>query len=330
MALYLHVTQDAGAVILFDRTPKEIRFLATNSLESCIAIMAKGKNGIALVHDSGKLTDASVKKIFQLIGEIEFWTTAFYPKADQVYQELNLQAYQAQFGAQGIYPTHFARISKIMSSMLQPGSKGHLPQGSYHEVNEEERMAAMDRDGKVYTRGSQFTAGPYVQPDLDLRAAISSLGHLKSPINCDLQFDGEKTSRLPELPMPIEVIKTLFGNEKIIRKLCFHYEKAKQEHSDYLDRLKEIMEKYKAGSAEQALRSAASLGKDQDVEFLVKKAGVNINEQGQKTGKTALHFAAANGHLLTFAILKALGAKDDIPDLKQVTAASILERQLKE
>jgi hypothetical protein len=43
MALYLHVTQDAGAVILFDRTPKEIRFLATDGLESCIAIMARGK-----------------------------------------------------------------------------------------------------------------------------------------------------------------------------------------------------------------------------------------------------------------------------------------------
>jgi hypothetical protein len=213
--------------------------------------------------------------------------------------------------------------------MLQPGSKGHLPQGSYHEVNEEDRMAAMDRDGKVYTRGSQFAAGPYVQPDLGLRAAISSLGNLKSPINCDLQFDGEKTSRLPELPMPIEVIKTIFGNEKIIQDLCHHYEKAKKEYSDYLDQLKEIMKKYKADSAGLALRSAASQGKDQDVEFLVKKAGVNVNEQGQKTGKTALHFAAENGHLSTFAILKVSGAKDDIPDLKHVTAASILEQIFK-
>ncbi len=327
--MYFHVTQDAGAVILFDRTPKKIQFLVTNGIESCTPIMAKGTHGIAMVHDSGRLTDESIGKIFKMIGDIEFWTTACYPKSDKNYRKLNPKAYQEQFGEQGIYATNFARISKIMESIVKPGSKGYLPKDSYHAVTKKDRMVAFDREGNVYTQPEQCVASPVVQPDLELRVVINSLRMINYPFDCDLQYDGEKISSHPVLPVPIAGIRAVFASEKLILELCDDYEKHQKDYAALLNRVKTVVSKYKADSAGHALRCAASQGKDDDVKFLAGEVGVDVNEQGAKTGKTALHFAASNGHITTFAILKCLGAEDDIQDVKHVTAASIIEQKLK-
>lgn len=321
--MYFQVTQDAGAVILFDRTPKNTHFLVTNGIESCTVIMAKGTNGIAMVHDGGRLKDESIRNIFRRIGDIDFWTTACFPNADKRYRELNAKAYQEQFGNRGIYATNFARITQIMDSIVKPGSKGYVPKGSYHAVTEKDRMVAIDREGNIYTQPELCVKKPVVQPDLELRVVINSLRMIYYPSDCDLQYDGEKISPHPKLPFSIEFIREAFANEKLILDLSDDYEKYQKKYADLLSRINTVISKYKANSAGHALRHAASQGNDDDVKFLVGEAGVDVNEKGATSGQTALHFAASQGHTSTYATLLSLGAEDDIQDFKQVTPASI-------
>lgn len=334
-SMYLQVTQDAGAVILFDRTPKQLQVLFTNNLASCIAIMAKGELGVALLHDGGKLSEESIQKVFKLIGKIEYWTTAFYPYADQEYKEqVSLKVHQEKYGEKGIYATNFERINQIMSAILSPESKGYIPQGIYHPATA--RMAAIDREGNIYTQNNQFKIPllRFEQPDFAVRETINQLknGYISAGeyFDCDLQYDGEKKSPLPKLPIPIEEYKKLYASNPHIMKVCENFERFKKEYSEFVSRhttqVNTLLKKYKANSKGQALRRAANAGEDLDIRFLVKKAGADVNEQGPESGKTALHIAASKSLISTILLLKSLGAKDDISDFENITAASLLEK----
>src|SRR5579872_994574 len=95
---YVKVAQDSAALILNKTTPQTLHYLFTKGLETCIVIMAKGKAGVALIHDGGRLTEKSIKDVFRRIGPLEFWATSANPNADTILlSEAGSDAYNAVY-----------------------------------------------------------------------------------------------------------------------------------------------------------------------------------------------------------------------------------------
>lgn len=83
-------------------------------------------------------------------------------------------------------------------------------------------------------------------------------------------------------------------------------------------KLQHIVRMYQADNINHALRSAAAKGNLEHVKYLAKYA--DINEQGGKSKKTALHQAALNGHKDIMDCLIKYGADKDLKDIDNKTA----------
>jgi hypothetical protein len=150
---YVHVVM-GGAAILFNATaPKTLHYLFTNGLTTCIAFMAKGKNGVALIHDPFHLTKNSIKDVIQKIGTLEFWATSINPNADREFlktatdEQLTISD---KIG--GIYRAHMNKIHQIMTA-IDAKAKQKQPCGSdYFKASE--GWVSIDRNGEIYTQSN--------------------------------------------------------------------------------------------------------------------------------------------------------------------------------
>ena len=233
---YIHVVQD-GAAILSNKTTKNIHYLFTNGLESCIAIMAKGEHGVALLHDGGRLTKNSIKDIFQRIGTLEFWVTSAYPSADQEYSAFLPDIYLEKYGKTGgIYLTKIERIYQIMTAIDPDArSKQKKPTDSeYYRASQ--KWACIDRNGEIFTQKNSNLNHfmPIEESTLKLRQKINELNSATNDeLNCHLQFDGEKFTPIPQLIQSEETIQSSAKTDSVIAKHLndYRFEKAKLEHS---------------------------------------------------------------------------------------------------
>ncbi|KAM4747303.1 ankyrin repeat domain-containing protein 16 [Rhinophrynus dorsalis] len=66
----------------------------------------------------------------------------------------------------------------------------------------------------------------------------------------------------------------------------------------------------------QALHLAAVTGKDESIQYLVSRLGVNVNERATSSCLTALHYAAKEGHVSTITTLLSLSADLHCKDRK--------------
>lgn len=80
MPKYIEVTQDGCARLIRGVTPADIEGIYTDGLLTCIAIIIVGANGVALIHDTGSLSVASILREFDAVGQILYWTIAFNPE----------------------------------------------------------------------------------------------------------------------------------------------------------------------------------------------------------------------------------------------------------
>jgi hypothetical protein len=85
--LPVFVPLNSGAVIN-EKTPSNFNSLRAFKLNEGIVFMAKGKDGIALLHAGGKLSKDSYANLFGRIGKIEFWTMACSDKNQVEYKFL--------------------------------------------------------------------------------------------------------------------------------------------------------------------------------------------------------------------------------------------------
>jgi|GEM_PF-798752 hypothetical protein len=126
----------------------------------------------------------------------------------------------------------------------------------------------------------------------------------------DLWFKVFKNNRLANKKV------ALFPNELSTHILSFLYPKeinTLNSLSEHMDQLKiqnrtktqDLLHTYNASNLEHALRIAAHKGDLENIELLL-TAGININQKGQKTGKTALHFASSVWHQDTEESIKSL------------------------
>lgn len=87
-ANYLEATQDGIVRLIYnEEASKNVQGLYTGGLQSCIAIIIIGDQGISLIHNSGRITAATIKRECEAVGKIKYWTLAFYSKADEEYQQ---------------------------------------------------------------------------------------------------------------------------------------------------------------------------------------------------------------------------------------------------
>ncbi len=217
---YIEVVQNSVAIILNKKTPKTLQYLFTDNLRSCVAVMAKGEHGIALLHDVGYLTEKSIKAAFQQIGNLEFWATAAYPHVDEEYSKIEPDRYQELFGkVGGFYLSQIERIRRIMTAIdVSARSKQKKPEDSDYYIASE-RCAWIDRSGKIYTQTKPEKCVLLEKiPHLVLRKNINELNSTvaKKEFDCHLQFDGVNFT---PIPLPIrseEEIKSMAQTDQMI------------------------------------------------------------------------------------------------------------------
>lgn len=295
MTRHLQVAQDSAAVILFNQTPPEIQGFYTTGLQSCVAIFAKGDQGLALVHDGGKLTEQSVAEVFARIGPIDFWGTAFYPDADREYQRLHPKEYVTQYQNKGMFQEKFSRILAIMTRVLQKDTLS-----KYRTPENEKYYPAEDRSFSIDRFGPKPPEAILKEPNFPLRFALNELNSACMAENeqfpCDLQYDGVKFTPMPRLAY----------SESEIQKFCAVDEYIQLFFDNYI-RFKTILSTYKVDSLEQALRRAAHQGNYEHITYLAKK-GVDVNARDEKQQKSPLYWAMKQQHPLAISILVGFGA----------------------
>jgi hypothetical protein len=225
---YVQVVQDGAAILFKNTIPKNLHYLSTYGLESCIAIMAKGEHGVVLLHDGGFLTENSIKAIFQKIGTLEFWATSANPNADIEYSKILPDEYQERYAETGeIYLTNIERIRQIMTA-VDPNarSKQKKPDDSdYYRAFD--KWACIDRNGKIYTEtNSELDKVIRMKdPSARLRQRINELNSAMDAalqgkgFDCHLQFDGENLTPIPQLIHSEEAIQSIAQTTPLVAKL---------------------------------------------------------------------------------------------------------------
>ena len=311
----IQIAQDSAAVILYECTPPAINILYTKDLESCTAVVVKGEKGIALIHDGGKLTESSLANVLKKIGNIEFWATVcnshYNPPAE----------FQSFFRDNNFKEVNFSRIRRALE-ILNAAQK--------YKGEQLGICAGIDRAGNIYCSESALPPHtPVKQLDLTLRIQTEILRngwhtYGQQYYDCSLQYDGTKFLPIRKLPKIDKALQAAEQQNPTYKAIGIAYRKAKEEFDKYNAMVEGVVEKYTADSHEQALRRAADVGDAEDIQILCRLTRVNVDAQGEKTGQTALHYAALKKHKEAIDKLKEFGAKDDIPDHLGVTAGSIL------
>lgn len=71
--MYIEITQDGAGIMSVDSKESG---LFTSDIQNCCVYIFKGKNAIAIVHDTGQLIVSSIKDISESCGKIEKITYA--------------------------------------------------------------------------------------------------------------------------------------------------------------------------------------------------------------------------------------------------------------
>lgn len=259
----IQITQDGGAFISVESTPPEIQHLYTEGLESCIAIMAHGKKGTVLIHDSESLSVESLVKILRKVGELHFWTTAFNPKGEELYKQQIPEIYHKKFHPIGIYETNIPKIRKAVSQAFDDDSvKKYLPEDKPY-FTAESGFASIDRQGKINT--TQKIDRP-VSDDYQLRLSINNLNNactIDGEFECDFQYDGEQVTPFPSLLLEEFAIIMLALRNNIVKQCYQYYKYQKRQFTEILKK------KYEADSLEQALIRATLIKNEKDIFYLI-------------------------------------------------------------
>jgi hypothetical protein len=228
---FIHVVQDSAAILLNKTTSKTIQYLFTNGLESCIAIMAKGEHGVVLLHDGGRLTENSIKAVFQRLGTLEFWATSANPNAGNYCSKIRPDLHQAfidKFG--GFYTHQIKRIRQIMTAIdANARSKQKKPDDSdYYRASE--KWVCINRNGEIYTQINPEINKCMIMEEstLILREKISELNSTlaKNELDCHLQFDGVNFTPIPQLILSEETIQSIAQTNQMVANCLENYRKA--------------------------------------------------------------------------------------------------------
>jgi len=228
---YIEVVQDGVGILLYNKTPKPFHYLYTGGLESCVAIMAKGEHGVALLHDGGFLTENSIKTVFQRIGTLEFWATSANPNAGSYCAKIRPdlhQAFSAKFG--GFYTHQIKRILQIMTAIdANAGSKQKKPADSeYYSASE--MWACIDRNGEIYTQKNPKLSKSVIveEATFQLREKINELNSFltEKELECHLQFDGENFTPIPQLILDEKTIESIAQTNPMVAGGLANYRKA--------------------------------------------------------------------------------------------------------
>ncbi len=232
---YLEVAQESAAILVNKTTPQTLQYLFTKRIQTCIVIMAKGKNGVALIHDGGHLTEKSIKDVFQRIGPLEFWATAANPNAETILlSEAGSDAYDAFYGKNGgIYPTQMKRIRQIMTAIDAKAvcKKQKKPKDAdYYRASEE--WACIDRNGEIYTQAKpEFDKGMRLdERTFLLRVLTNQINSiLNIELHCNLQFNGENFTPIPQLIQNEETLQFVAQLRPLLAiwLRCYRSEKAR-------------------------------------------------------------------------------------------------------
>lgn len=331
----VQIVQDAGA-ILSNATPANVQYLFTNNLQSCIAVVAFGTHGVALVHDSGYTTKRSVENIFRKIGEIQFWSTAFNPNSDEEYFNNTPEAYLGKFGPfrrGAIYEARHKRITEILDRVIRNGaaSKFRRPgaEANTQSTNSPGLMyypaagkwVAVSRQGEVSVGTGGYRIACIIDPNAFLRQRINEINHLcsaydsGSPFGCHLQYDGVKFGKIPHLTRALD----RFSEYPTPRAIQHGAILAQQYSGLVTARTDEVIEEHRANDAtitlDTALRRAAHAEHVDAIRFLLDVKQVDVDAQGQRSGETALHVAARHRlHGIFKMLTEEYHARTDIQD----------------
>jgi hypothetical protein len=76
---YLNITPDSIGRFTFAKSPPHLKGLCTAHQPSSIVIIIHGKEGISMVHSTGKISSSIILTEFEYVGELKSWTVACHP-----------------------------------------------------------------------------------------------------------------------------------------------------------------------------------------------------------------------------------------------------------
>ena len=300
----INVGEGCAGLILFNETPEQVQGLYTGGLKSGLAIIARGEKGIALAHDTGFLTKSSLVELFKKIGEIQFWSVAFNPNIEKNHHLLQIpETYKKTFGDKGVFGTKIEKINKIIQKVIGPEAQNRYSTADrccYYPA-EEERVY-VDTQGAISTNLAQLTLN-FVEekPKIKmlLRRIINKLHNLngmRKLVECDLEFDGKNFTPLPKLQYKMKELRKFAKEDPTCTGIFLQlYEQNRQEMEKLEAKNNALQKTYSANSLDHAFRKAAAAGNFEDVSFFVSKTMADINSQGAKSKKTALHVVVEKG-----------------------------------
>lgn len=302
-ARLLKIKQNSAAILNYDED--KIEGIYTDDLKSCIAILIVGVNGIALIHDDGRLSEKSIADVFKSISPIKSWSIAHNPNSDVEYKLFHKKAYDIKYGNKGIFQTKYERIDNAIKRYIdeETASKYISPDDAkkYYEVRKD--FVFIRLNGEINTTLD-------LKPESDL-IEMSSLND-RYIINClnsscmeeneffdvDIQYDGNKETDLPKLVYPLEKIKELAEDDYIIGRFLNLYLQSNpmqvsthSVRSSVLD-VPGIMN-FKKNSAEYKSQVLDELERITGEKWKINKDGINVwlnNESGEFIKGIYQHF----------------------------------------
>lgn len=322
-----------GGVVRFDfeKTPAEYDGVYTDDLQTCVVIIIMGSKGMAVIHDTDKLRPIDIKKEFQLLGDIKFWTTAFYPKSDEENSIFDPKMF-AQMHPNGIFQSHIKRLQTILREIdpnllakYQPREgKTTIPRDcKYHSAPG--RFVSVTRQGEVNT--STMPANIVNPKNASTRLLINRINQHNvletskgrnnpdqalSPI--DVQFDGENFTQNPAVEAAYNSTMTLINNHPAARSISSIVEDI------YTNLRRELQLQYRTTdqlpAADTTLRRAAVMDQYNDVKTLIHIFPdiIDKSDNNPESKRTALHWAISKNHYAIAKLLLKKGARVDIAD----------------
>lgn len=351
--MYLQVVQDGAAILNYKNTDR-IQGLFTCGLETCTAIIIIGKEGIALIHDTGRLSSDSIVNIFKALGEIEEWAIAYNPKTYKDIYNDKLESTQKFHDMGGRY---ISELEKIIGKKSLRFIKVELKVDSDLSV-------IVGVGGAIDVEETPSIKRLTQQKDCVLRHNINMLNNfflLSEGENCldigklaenetidvDIQYNGNKPGPFPTLKKNItqinEIIELprfkknvatsglfmlfeyIYKNiktsdmdiESLSREIGNILKKSTERTGKVLDVLKKCQKKGELllPCYNLALRRAAAALSAQEVKIILEEApSIDVNEQGGENKRTALHWSIIKGMEENAKILINAGADASIKD----------------
>ena len=201
MPKYIEVTQDGCARLIRGVSPSDIEGIYTDGLLSCIAIIIVGSNGIALIHDTGALSVASVLREFDSVGRVIYWTLAVNTKYYCNENEKKWLEIFARFIEQ--LEEKIGRDKHLKISSTDNHIKYYEAKKTFVSVTKEGRI-------NVDTRPLDTLLPRNVDERHHLINVVNNYFlDAHEEIDIDVQFDGANFTNMPQLKRTIEEVNRL-------------------------------------------------------------------------------------------------------------------------